>query len=112
MKSKSWYSLAILMVGLITTARIHAASTIQFSASTYTVAENAGTVNLTVQRTGDTNTEVGVDYATADGTATNGLKYTEVSGTLAFGASETNKVVVVTILNNGLSMAARSSGSS
>ena len=51
-------------------------STLQFSATTYTVAESAGTVMLTVQRTNDTNTVVSVDYATADGTATNGLKYT------------------------------------
>lgn len=76
--------------------------TVQFSASTYTVAESAGAVTLTVQRTGDTSTVAGVDYATADGTATNGLKYTAVSGTLAFGASETNKTIVVPILNNGL----------
>ena len=76
-------------------------STIQFTATSYTTNESAGTVTLTVQRTGDTNTEVGVDYATADGTATNGLKYTAVSGTLAFGASETNKTIVVPILNNG-----------
>ena len=82
------------MVGL-------AQPTIQFTATSYTVAESAGTVTLTVQRTGDLNTTVSVDYATADGTATNGLKYTAVSGTLAFGASETNKTIVVPILNNG-----------
>src|SRR5439155_8839922 len=58
-------------------------------------------VTLNVQRTDDTSTEVGVDYATADGTATNGLKYTAVSGTLAFGAGETNKAIVVPILNEG-----------
>jgi poly(3-hydroxybutyrate) depolymerase len=78
-----------------------AQSTIQFSAPTYTVAESAGAVTLTVQRTGDTNTAVTVDYSTADGTATNGLKYTAVSGTLAFGSGETNQTIVVPILNNG-----------
>lgn len=76
--------------------------TVQLSATSYTVAESAGAVTLTVQRTSDTNTAVGVDYATADGTATNGFKYTAVSDTLTFGAGETNKVVVVPILNNGL----------
>jgi hypothetical protein len=45
---------------------------------------------------------VTVDFATADGTATNGLKYAAVSGTLTFEASETNKVIAVPILNNGL----------
>ena len=49
----------------------------------------------------DTNTAVSVDYATADGTATNGLKYTAVAGTLAFGAGETNQTIVVPILNDG-----------
>ena len=76
-------------------------STLQFSASTYTVAESAGAVTLAVQRLNDPNTTVSVDYATADGTATNGLKYTAVAGTLAFGAGETNQIIVVPILNNG-----------
>jgi hypothetical protein len=49
-------------------------STHQFSASTYTVAGNAGTATLNVRRLHDANTVVSVDYATADGTATNGGK--------------------------------------
>lgn len=102
MKTKSNYSLATFMVSVWSAVSIHAASTIQFSAASYTVAENAGAANLAVQRTGDTGTEVGVDYATADGTATNGLKYAAVSGTLTFGAGETNKAIAVPILNNGL----------
>jgi len=59
----------------------------------------AGTVTLTVQRTNDLSSEVSVDYATADGTATNGLKYTATNGTLAFAPGETNKTIVVPILN-------------
>ena len=73
--------LAVPMAGL-------AQPTVQFSASSYTVAESAGAVTLTVLRTGDTNTAVGVDFATADGTATNGLKYTATNGTLAFGLAK------------------------
>ena len=65
------------------------------------MAESAGAVALLVQRVNDTNTVVSVDYATADGTATNGLKYTAVSGPLAFGAGETSQTIVVPILNNG-----------
>ena len=76
-------------------------SPLQFSAASYTVAESAGSVTLAVLRSGDTNTAVSVDYATADGTATNGLKYTAVSGTLAFGTGETNQTIVVPIVNNG-----------
>jgi poly(3-hydroxybutyrate) depolymerase len=76
-------------------------STLQFTAPNYTVAEWAGTVTLTVQRTNDINTEVSVDYATADGSATNGLKYTATNGTLAFAAGATNESIVVPILNEG-----------
>ena len=77
-------------------------ATIQFSANSYTVSEGAGTVTLSVQRTNDVDTIVSVDYATADGTATNRLKYTAVSGTLQFLAGETNQPIVVPILNEGL----------
>jgi predicted esterase len=67
----------------------------------YSVAESAGAATLAVQRQGDLSPAVSVDYATADGTATNGLKYTAVAGTMAFGAGETNKAIVVPILNEG-----------
>ena len=76
-------------------------ATIQFSAHSYTVSEGAGTVTLSVQRTNDVDTLVSVDYATADGTATNGLKYTAVSGTVQFAVGETNQPIVVPILNEG-----------
>jgi polyhydroxybutyrate depolymerase len=89
-----WFSAGVLALAQPT-------STVQFSAASYTVAESAGAVTLTVQRVNDTNTPVSVDYATADGTATNGLKYTAVSGTLAFGTGETNQTLVVPIVNNG-----------
>jgi polyhydroxybutyrate depolymerase len=65
------------------------------------VAENAGTATLSVRRLNDTDTVVSVDYATADGSATNGLKYISTNGTLAFAAGETNKAIVVPILNEG-----------
>jgi hypothetical protein len=101
MKINVTYLLVALIVSVGSAAWARADSTLQFSGSSYTVAENAGAVTLTVQRTGDTNTAVSVDYATADGTATNGLKYTAVSGTLAFAAGQTNQVVVVPILSEG-----------
>ena len=90
-------------VGILLTAAVagFGQSTLQFDATTYTVAESAGAVTLTVQRLNDTASAVAVDYATADGTATNGLKYTATNGTLAFSAGETNKPIVVPILNDG-----------
>jgi hypothetical protein len=77
-------------------------STVQFSASTYTVVETAGFVLLTVQRTGDTTTAVSVDFATTNGTATAGLDYTANNGTLNFAPGETNQIIAVPILNDGL----------
>ena len=104
MKTKPCYwaaALTVMTVSLGTAACVQAASTIQFSATSYTVAESAGFATITVQRLSDTSTTVSVDYATVDGTATNGLKYTAVSGTLGFGTSETNKTIVVPLLNEG-----------
>jgi len=76
-------------------------ATFQFRAGTYSVAESAGSIPVTVTRSGWLATAVSVDYATINGTATNGLKYTTVSGTLTFAVGETNKTIVVPILNEG-----------
>ncbi len=75
--------------------------TVQFTSNSFSVNEVAGAVTLTVQRQGDLDTGVGVDYATADGTAVAGVKYTAVAGMLAFGAGETNMTILVPILNEG-----------
>src|SRR5262245_44398559 len=93
----SWLTVFIMSLGAIT--RTQAASVFQFAASTYGFAESAETASVTVQRRVDLNTLVSVDYATADGTATNGLKYTASSGTLVFGVGETDKIVAVPLLN-------------
>ncbi len=46
--------------------------------------------------------EVSVDYATADGTATAGADYTDMSGTLTFAAGETEKTVSVPVLDDAI----------
>ena len=76
--------------------------TLQFSTATYTVAENAGSVTLTVRRLNDTNAAVTVDCATANGTATAGSDYSTTNGTLTFAAGQTNQTLTVPILNDGL----------
>ncbi len=58
--------------------------TIQFSKTSYSVAEDAGTLSLTVLRLNDSSGAVTVDYATVDGTATAGLDYVATNGTLVF----------------------------
>ena len=73
-------------------------------ASSTAVPDWASPARLAVQRTNDLNTVVSVDYATADGSATAGLKYAATNGTLVFGAGESNQTIVVQLLdfNEGL----------
>jgi len=101
-RTESCNSLVTLMVSLASAVSIHAASTIEFTTTSYTTNESASSVAITVQRAGDTNTIVGVDFAAADGTATNGLNYLVLPGPLAFEAGVTNQTIVVPILDNGL----------
>jgi len=77
-------------------------STVQFASASYVAAESAGSVTLTVQRSSDPNAGLSVSYATADGTAVSGVKFTAVSGTLSFAPSETTRTITVPILNEGL----------
>jgi hypothetical protein len=93
--------LVVLAASLTITMRVQAVSTIQFTATSYSTNESGGTATLSVQRRSDINTEASVHYDTADGTATNGINFTAVSGMLIFGASETNKTIGVPILNDG-----------
>ena len=76
--------------------------TVQFSASNYNVNEDAGTVTLTVTKTGSTALSCTVDYATSDGTATAPADYTATSGTVTLAANETSKTFTVQINNDGI----------
>jgi hypothetical protein len=64
------------------------AATFQFSQVTYTVQEDVTFVNVTVTRFGDTSAAATVDYATADGTASERSDYTTALGTLRFAAGQ------------------------
>jgi len=62
------------------------------------VAENAGTVTLTVQRNGDTNGTLEIDYATTEGSAVQGHDYIGATGTLYWaGGDSTDKSFTITI---------------
>jgi hypothetical protein len=60
MAMKTILQINLLILALASGTILHAASTIQFGAASYTVAEDAGTVVLNVQRLGDTDTVVSV----------------------------------------------------
>ncbi|HSI36859.1 MAG TPA: Calx-beta domain-containing protein [Tepidisphaeraceae bacterium] len=74
--------------------------TFTLGAATYSAGEASGTLTITVNRTAGTNVAAGVNYTTANGTATAGNDYTAASGTLSFAAGETSKTLTVAILND------------
>ena len=74
--------------------------TLQLSASTYAVAQTAGTVAITVTRSNGSSGAASVSYATSDGTAVAGTHYTAANGMLSWAdgdaASKTFAVTVST----------------
>jgi hypothetical protein len=83
--------------------------TLQFDMATYMVNEAAGTLTVTVTRTGGSDGTVSVDYATvAGGTATGGavcgagVDYVNAMGTLTFGNGVTSQTFNITICNDTL----------
>jgi hypothetical protein len=75
-------------------------STIQFSSTAVSALENAGTVTLTVTRTGGTNSTATVDYVMVDDTATDGSDYTATNGTLSFAPGVKTKTFTIPLLND------------
>lgn len=79
-----------------------------FSAATYSVNENDGMLEVTVQRAGGADGTVTVQYRTSDGasgmpydqTAYAGGDYSSKTGTLSFGPGETTKTFSVPITND------------
>lgn len=73
---------------------------VQFATPTNSVNEDAGSVSITVIRTGGTNVAVTVDFATTNGTATAGSDYTATTGTVTFAEGETTNTFNVAILDD------------
>jgi Calx-beta domain/Beta-propeller repeat len=73
---------------------------IQFSAATYTVAENVGLATIAVTRSGSSAGGATVDYTASDGSAVAGVDYTATAGTLTFGVGETRKTFTVPITDD------------
>jgi hypothetical protein len=73
---------------------------VAFDPAIAAVTEDAGSITITVVRSGGA--PLVVSYATADGTALAGEDYTAVSGTLFFAAGETAKTVTIPITDDGL----------
>ena len=72
-------------------------ATPMLSIADVTTAEDAGSMTFTVSRTGSTDFDAEVHYATSNGTATAGEDYTAVSSTLTIPAGQTSATFTVTI---------------
>jgi hypothetical protein len=77
------------------------AGAIQFRSATYSARETAGAAKITVTRSGRAS-GVTVAFTTSPGTAVPGVDYQDMAGTLTFVAGESNKTVLVPILNDTL----------
>jgi hypothetical protein len=78
-----------------------AATSLQFGTPAWAVSESAGSAAVFVNRSGDLNSTVTVNYAASDGTATSGVDYTATSGTLTFGPGVSVQSFNVPILQDG-----------
>lgn len=78
------------------------ASTVSFDAAASTVGEEAGSVAVTLTRTGVSNRATTVSYSTSNGTASGGSDYTAVAGTVTFAAGETSRTIHVPILRDAV----------
>jgi hypothetical protein len=77
-----------------------AAPVVQFNPATYAVNENVGNATVTVTKTGSTQLNAVVHYATSNGTATAPADYTATSGDLTFAPNETSKTIPVPIIDD------------
>jgi ELWxxDGT repeat protein len=77
------------------------AGSVRFTAATARIAEDAGSLVLTVSRAGGT-ASFAVDYATQDGTAIATSDYDASSGTLNFGASQVSQTISIPIQNDAV----------
>ncbi len=75
---------------------------VAFGSDSQTVPEGSASVEVTVWHGYPGDFPFTVDYATGDGSATAGLDYQAVAGTLRFAAGERWKTIGIPILNDGL----------
>src|SRR5262249_39947033 len=77
------------------------AGNVRFSKPSYSVRVSAGTVTITVTRSGGSAGRVTVNYMTNGGTAVAGVDYVATFGTLGFGPGVNSQTFTITLINNG-----------
>jgi glucose/arabinose dehydrogenase len=77
-------------------------NTLAFSQAEYSFSEQESQATITVNRTGDDNETVSVDYGSKNDYARADSDYTAVSGTLVFEPGETSKTFTIPLLEDSL----------
>jgi len=92
-----------MMGSIVVQGSAPSSGSLEFSAATYSVAENGGSISIAVDRTGGSAGAVSVHFATADSTGVAGKNYTATSGTLNWGAGDSAaKTFTVGVLDDGV----------
>lgn len=78
------------------------AGALQWAQASYSVDESAGTLTLTVLRSGGSAGAVSIAYATSNGSAQTPDDYTAVSGTLSFADGQSSRTLAITLDNDAL----------
>ncbi|HJT80429.1 MAG TPA: Calx-beta domain-containing protein [Chthoniobacterales bacterium] len=92
-----------ILAMLLAFASVAHAQTLEFTNSVYTVNEGAGTVTLTVLKSGTAASTITVRYSTSDGfSATAPGDYIATTGQLTFAPNETTKQFSVPIVENAI----------
>ncbi|HEV2860520.1 MAG TPA: Calx-beta domain-containing protein [Pyrinomonadaceae bacterium] len=78
------------------------AAQFQLASQTLSVGEGEGKATITVTRSGQTSASAAVDYAVAEGTASERSDYTTALGTMRFAAGETHKSIDILLTDDAL----------
>lgn len=76
--------------------------TLQFSSSVYSARESAGSISVTVSRTGGTDGAVSVRFATSDDTANAGSDYGAATGVLQIPDGATSATLSLVVVNDAI----------
>ncbi|MBV7328146.1 leucine-rich repeat domain-containing protein [Chloroflexi bacterium TSY] len=89
-------------IGYVRSTNVTCPPIVEFSQSSYIVAENSGSATITVTLSIPSELAITVDYATNDGTAVNNDDYMTSTGTLTFSAGITEATFAISLLDDGL----------
>lgn len=77
-----------------------AGGTFSLNSNSYSIAENGSSASVTVLRSGNVDEAATIQYATSDGSATEAIDYTPVSGSLSFEVGTTEANISIPILDD------------